>query len=207
VSDEDLATESQARLRLAVVLVGTPTLGTRGSEPTAAAAANRCYQREQRGHVMPRLLVVIVTVLLLAVNASAEVNKSNSLAVDKDAITGSWTATCDISVSGVDERQIYSGRMLFQFLSQGAGSATTVFDILFQVDPTDRVWTDSSPRIYSVKATLRRRQVAVHAEVAFESISPGDRLFCHSRIDPGTQPPVVGTTLFGADMDSTIQQP
>jgi len=157
---------------------------------------------------MPRLLVIVVAALLFAVNASAgDVNKSNSLAVDKDAITGSWTATCDISISGVDERQIYSGRMLFQFFPQGAGSATNVFDVLFQVDPTDRVWTDSSPGIYSVKATLRRRQVAVHAEVAFESISPGDRLFCDSRIDPGTQPPVVGTTLFGANMVSTIQQP
>jgi hypothetical protein len=157
---------------------------------------------------MSRLVVMVVAALLFAVNASAQgVNKSNSLAVDRDATTGSWTATCDISINGVDGRQIYSGRMLFQFFPSGAGSATTVFDALFQVDPTARVWTDSSSGIYRVEAFLRGHEVAVHAEVAFGSISPGDRLFCNSRIDPGTQPPVVGTTLFGADMASTIQTP
>jgi hypothetical protein len=131
---------------------------------------------------MPRLLVVIVTLLLFAVNASAQgLNKSNSLAVDKDAFTGSWIATCDISINGIDGRQIYSGRMLFQFLPSGAGSATTVFDALVQVDPTARLWTDSSSGIYRVEASLRGHEVAVHAEVAFATISPGDRIlrFAH----------------------------
>jgi hypothetical protein len=156
---------------------------------------------------MPRLLVVMIAALLFAVNAWAgELNKSNSLTVATDSITGSWTATCDIEIGGIDGRQIYSGRMLFQFAAEGEGSATNVFDVEFQVDPANRVWKESSPGIYSVRATLHGRRIAVHAEVAL-SISPGDRLFCDSRIDPGTQPPVVGTTLFGANMVSTIQQP
>ena len=29
----------------------------------------------------------------------------------------------------------------------------------------------------------------MHAEVAFHTINPGDRIFCSSRIDLGTQPP------------------
>jgi hypothetical protein len=156
---------------------------------------------------MPVTVAVIVAAFLFAVNAWAgELNKSNSLTVDKDAITGSWIATCDISISSV-ERQIYSGRMLFEFLPQGAGSSTFIFDAFFQVDPAEPVWTDSNPGIYSVTAILRGHQVAVHAEVAFESIGPGDRLSCGSRIDPGTQPPAAGTTLFGANMVATIQQP
>jgi hypothetical protein len=36
-------------------------------------------------------------------------------------------------------------------------------------------------------------------------INSGDRIFCSSRIDLGTQPPSL--TLFGANMVSTVQQP
>lgn len=154
-----------------------------------------------------RIVLLMFAALLFPMGAWAEeLNKSNSLTVDKDSITGSWTATCDISVSGVDSRQIYSGRMLFQFLAESAGSATNVFDVEFQVDPANRVSSESSPGIYRVRATLHGHRVAVHAEVTLDSISPGDRLFCDSRIDPGTQPPVA-PTLFGANMVSTILQP
>jgi hypothetical protein len=54
-------------------------------------------------------ITIVMALALFAVNASAHgVDKSNSLAVDKDAITGIWTATCDISIKGVDGRQIYT---------------------------------------------------------------------------------------------------
>lgn len=79
---------------------------------------------------MPRLMVIIAA-RVFAVNVWAdELAKSNSLTIDKDSNTGNWTATCDISVSGVDGRQIYSGRMLFQCAAESAGSATTVFDVV-----------------------------------------------------------------------------
>jgi hypothetical protein len=155
---------------------------------------------------MPRLLL-IVAVLLLSVNAwAAGLDKTNSLTVENNPTSSSWTATCDISVGGVEPNQIYSGRMLFAFAPEGQGG-TFVFDALFQVDPTNRIWTESSPGIYKVRANLKGRHVTVHSEVTFSSINPGDRIFCDSRIDPGTQPPPVGTTLFGSNMVNTVQTP
>jgi hypothetical protein len=155
---------------------------------------------------MPTLLM-IVAVFLLSVNAWAEgLNKSNSLTVENDPRTSSWTATCDISVSGVDPHQIYSGVMLFQFLPSFGGPTVGIFNVLFQVGPGDRTWTESLPGIYKVKATLRGREVAVRAEVNFNTIIGGDRVSCASRIDPGSQPPV-SPTLFGSNMVSTVQTP
>jgi hypothetical protein len=155
---------------------------------------------------MPRLLVIVV-VLLLSVNAWAEgLNKSNSLTVENDPMTSSWTATCDISISGVDPHQIYSGVMLFQFSPSFGGPTVGIFNVLFQVDPANRTWTESSPGIYKVSAKLKGRDVTVRAEVKFNTIIGGDRVFCDSRIDPGTQPPV-SPTLFGSNMVSTVQTP
>ena len=155
---------------------------------------------------MPRLLM-IVAVLLLSVNAWAEgLNKSNSLIVENDPMTSRWTATCDISVSGVDPHQIYSGVMLFSFLPSFGGPTVSVFNVLFQVGPGDRTWTESAPGTYKVKANLKGREVTVHAEVKFNAIIGGDRVSCDSRIDPGTQPPV-SPTLFGSNMVSTVQTP
>jgi len=94
--------------------------------------------------------------------------------------------------------------MLFQFAAEGQGNSTFVFDANFQVDPANRTWTESSPGIYEVTARLKGRRVIVHAEVTFDTINSGDRIFCDSRIDLGSQP---GTTLFGANMVSTVQQP
>jgi len=123
--------------------------------------------------------------------------------MSQDAITGSWTATCDISIGAVDRHQVFSGRMFFQFLPESAGSATTVFDFLYQVDPSDLTRSESVPSVYDVTATLQGHRVAVHAEVAFDSLNPGpgDRIFCSSTIAEGTlgtQPP----TLFEASMSA-----
>jgi hypothetical protein len=142
------------------------------------------------------LFLMMIAALLLPVNAWAGgLDKSSSLTINKDSTEG-WTAICAISVGGVDKGQTYSGRMIFFVLASGGAPSTTIFDVLFQVDPANRVSTQSSPGIYEVTATLRGSKVAVHAEVPFDSISSGDSIFCGSRIDPGTQPPVVGTTLF-----------
>jgi hypothetical protein len=139
---------------------------------------------------------LLLAALWLPVNARAGgLDKSSSLTINKDSTEG-WTETCDISVGGIDNGQAYSGRVLFFFLPNGGAPSTTIFDILFQVDPANRTWTQSSPGIYEVSATLRGRKVTVHAEVPFDSISSDDSFSCGSRIDPGTQPPAVGTTLF-----------
>lgn len=159
-------------------------------------------------HYIALCALVIVTALLLPVLVSAQpLNKSNALNIDKNAATNDWTVSCDIAVSGVDNQQAYSGRMLFEFLPEGQGSSTILFDALFQVDPANRVWSEASLGIYKVTAKLRGHDVVVHAEVIFNAINSGDRIFCSSRIDSGTQPPSVGATLFGANMVSTVQQP
>jgi hypothetical protein len=132
--------------------------------------------------------------------------KSNSLTVENDPTTSSWTSTCDISVSGVDVNQIYSGRMLFQFLPSFGGPTVTVFDAFFQVDPANRTWTESIPGIYTVKAKLKGHDVTAHAEYKFNTITPGDRFLCGSRIDQGPISSAT-TTLFGSNMDNTVAQP
>ena len=152
-----------------------------------------------------RVLMSSFMVVLFVVTAWAGgLNKSNSLTVENDPMTSNWTATCDISISGIDPKQIYSGRMLLQFAPSGQGS-TFVFDALFQVDPANRTWVESSPGIYKVKANLRGHNVTVHSEVLFNGINAGDRFFFDSRIDQGAPPS--GPTLFGANMVSTVQQP
>ena len=119
-------------------------------------------------------LLAIVTAVLLPVGGWADAfSKSNSLAIDKDAGTNNWIAACDIAVGGVDNRQTYSGRMLFEFAPSGQGS-TFVFDALFQVDPQNRAWTESNPGIYKVTAKLKGHDVVVHAEVIFSAINAGD---------------------------------
>lgn len=153
---------------------------------------------------MLRLLVMVAVVLFSVDVWAAGLNKSNSLTVESDPSNSSWTATCEISVSGIEPNQIYSGRMLFQFAPSGQGS-TFIFDVSFQVDPANRTWSESSPGVYKVRAYLRGRQVTVHSEVRVNIINPGDRLFCDSRIDQGTQP--TGPTLFGSNMVSTVQTP
>jgi len=143
---------------------------------------------------MSRLLL-IVAALVLSVNAwAAELDKSSSLTISKDAGASNPTATCRISVGGVDRRHTYSGVMLFQTVDIGQSGATTVFDAVFQVDPVNRIWTDSVPGSYTVTAKLKRDVVTVRADVPLAI--RGGVLFCGSRIDPGTQPPTVGTTLF-----------
>ena len=151
-------------------------------------------------------VLVFVTVLLLPLNVWAEdLIKSNSLTIEKDSTVGGWTATCDISLGGTDNGQIYSGRMLFQFLASGQGSSTFIFDALFNVGPDSRTWTESSPGIYKITARLKGHDVIVHAEVRFEALNSGDNLFCDSRIDLGPQPSSL--TLFGANMRSSVPTP
>ena len=82
---------------------------------------------------MPKLLVIIAT-LLLSVNVwGQELDKSQSLTIEKDSVTSRWTATCDASVSGVDPHKIYSGRFI---IDGGVGS---VINAAWQVEPTPPV--------------------------------------------------------------------
>jgi hypothetical protein len=99
--------------------------------------------------------LVIVAVLLLPLSVWAEdLKKSNMLTLDKDSTSGSWTATCAISVGDIDQREIHSGRMLFEFAPSGQGSVF-VFDATFQVDQANRTWAQSTPGVYEVTAKLK----------------------------------------------------
>jgi hypothetical protein len=65
---------------------------------------------------------------------------------------------CEISISGIDPKGSYSGRMLFQF-SPEQTATYFIFDANFQVSPTSRTWTDSGDfagNDSQVKAQLRR---------------------------------------------------
>jgi len=147
---------------------------------------------------MPRLLVIVAALLLSANAWAAELDKSSSLAVDKDATTGAWTATCDISVGGVDPAQTYSGRMLLWV------NSAILYDAWFQVNSANRTWTASSPGAYTVVARLKGRGVSVQGDVPLGSNPQGFDVGCDTRIDPGTQPPPTGSTLFEAHMGTHV---
>ncbi len=64
--------------------------------------------------ILTLALFVVLAALLFSLKGWAEeLDKSQSLTLEKDSVTSRWTATCDASVSGIDRRQIYSGRLLF----------------------------------------------------------------------------------------------
>ena len=65
-------------------------------------------------------------------------------------------------------------------------------------------WNDVLSRGLVIVAVLLL-PLSVWAEVTLHTINPGDRIFCSSRIDLGTQPPSL--TIFGANTVSTVQQP
>jgi hypothetical protein len=154
---------------------------------------------------MSKLLLAVLAALLLPLNGwAADLSKSSSLVTELDPVTNSWTATCDFSVSGIDQKQTYSGVVLFQFVREVGSTVFLVPGVVFQVDPHDRTWTNSSPGVYNVTAKLKGQDVVVHTEVMLTGINSGDRVFCSGRIDPGIQPPAFGTTLFNVDMKATL---
>lgn len=136
---------------------------------------------------------------------AAGLNKSNSLTIENNPGTSSWTATCDILVRGVDVDKIYSGVMRIQYLPWEGAAAVPVFNAVFQVDPANRAWTESLPGDYTVKAIFKGSDVSVHAEFKFNAPISGDRVSCGSRIDQG--PLSSAITLFGSNMVNTVTLP
>ncbi|MGA6827724.1 hypothetical protein ACO9S2_08935 [Nitrospira sp. NS4] len=151
------------------------------------------------------LISSFIIVLFVGTSWATGFNKSNSLTIENDPRTSSWTATCDISVSGVDEDKIYSGVMRIQYLPWDGATAVPVFNAVFQVDPANRAWTESLPGDYSVKAILKGHDIAVHAEFKFNTPISGDRISCGSRIDQG--PLSSAISLFGSNMVNTVALP
>lgn len=151
------------------------------------------------------LMSSVIVVLFAATSWAAGLNKSNSLTVENDPSTSRWTATCDISVSGVDVDKIYSGLMRIQYLSWDGAAAVPVFNAVFQVDPANRAWTEALPGEYTVKAILKGHDVSVRAEFKFNTPISGDRISCGARIDQG--PLSSAITLFGSNMVNTVALP
>ena len=106
----------------------------------------------------------------------------------------------------LDRAQTYSGVLLVHYLPANATTVPMV-DARFQVNASHKTWTETSPGVYSVEATLEGKAVAVHAEVLLPGYAPGDRLMCNARLDVGSAPAVPGSTIFGADMTSGLQTP
>lgn len=151
------------------------------------------------------LMSCVIVVLFGWTSWAAGVNKSNSLTIENNPGTSNWTATCEISVSGVDAEKSYSGVMRIQYLSWEGGAAVPVFNAIFQVDPANRVWTESLTGDYTVKAILKGSDVMVHAEFKFNTPISGDRVSCAARIDQG--PLSSAITLFGSNMVNTVALP
>ena len=129
----------------------------------------------------------IVAALLLSMNAgAADLKTSNSLVVTKNVTTGTATATCQLSASGLDRTGTYSGVMLFRY--EEVSAAVEIFYVVFKVDPANPVWTETSPGVYSVTATLKRGAVTVTADVPL-TVGLMNQVLCDARIDAGSQPP------------------
>jgi hypothetical protein len=155
--------------------------------------------------VLWSLMSSVMVVVFAGTTLAEGLNKSNSLTVANDPMTSNWTATCVISISGVDADKIYSGVMRVQYLPWEGGVAVPVFKARFQVDPENRAWTESLPGEYRVNAILDGRDVSVRAEFTFNTPISGDRISCGSRIDQG--PPASAISLFGANMVNTVALP
>lgn len=155
---------------------------------------------------MARLIAIVFVCMLFSGNVlAAGIDKLNSFTVENNPANNSWTAPCEISVSGIDPNQIYSGVIRFERLVSGAGSSDLIFAIAFQVDPQNPTYTETNPGVYTFKARLKGKTLSAQAVSYFTSLSPGDRLSCDSRLDRGL--PASPTTLFGSNMHATVQQP
>ena len=143
--------------------------------------------------------VWIVAALLLPLAAwAADLKTHSALTVDSNATTEDATAKCDISVTGVDRKGTYSGVMRFVYEKYNEFNVE-VFYAVFQVDPLNPTWTESSPGVYTVTAQLKRQVVAVQAQVPV-SLDGAVRIYCDSRIDAGTQPPALGATIYAGNL-------
>lgn len=143
---------------------------------------------------------------LFAGTAWAEgLHKFSSLTVTNDPRTSNWTATCVISITGVDADKIYSGVMRVQYLPWEGEAAIPVFKALFQVDPENRTWTESLTGEYRITAKLEGPDVSVRAEFKFNTPISGDRISCGARIDQG--PLSAAIALFGSNMVNTVALP
>ena len=155
---------------------------------------------------MLNIALALVGLLMLSGHAfAAGINKTNSLVVENDPSTNAWIATCEISVSGIEPNQVYSGIMRFSGLFGGGQTSSIIFSIPFQVDSANTTWTESDPGIYNLKAKLKGKSLIAEAVVHFSTLLGGDRLNCDSRLDRGL--PGSPTTIFGSNMAATVQQP
>ena len=118
----------------------------------------------------------VMVVFFASMAWAGELSKSGTFSIVKDSSTKVWTATCEISVGGVEVNQIYSGRMKVAF-GPSSGGGSTIFDFFYQVDPANRTATDSIASIYEVSAKLRGHDVLVHGEATFNILNYGERFF------------------------------
>ena len=154
---------------------------------------------------MKKFILTLLGVLVAGNALASGVSKTNSLTVENDPATNRWTATCEISVSGIDTNQVFSGVMLFSGLFGVGQTRVIIFTISFQVDPANTTWTATNPGVYKFSAKLKGKTLTAQADVRFANLLGGDRLNCDARLDRGL--PGSPTTIFGSNMAATVQQP
>ena len=155
---------------------------------------------------MPTLLLFIATLLLAGNVWAQELDKSQSLTLKKDAKTGVWVGRCEASVNGLDPQETYSGRLIFQFFRQ-FGPTIFIFDLTWQVDPSNRTFTDSGPASSQFTATLKGKEVRLLGELNLTSLNVqfGNGVICSTRFDRGAAPaPPSDSGFFGAEDRATL---
>jgi hypothetical protein len=155
---------------------------------------------------MPTLLLLIAVVLLAGSAWAQELDKSQSVTIEKDSKTRSWTGFCAAALGGLDPRQTYSGRFLLIF-TPNVGSPVNVIDATWQVDPQNRTWTASSPGISQFTARLAGQDVSLDGVVNLTSLhfASGESILCSTRFDRGPASAPSEQGIFGADHRATLQ--
>jgi hypothetical protein len=155
---------------------------------------------------MPTLLLLIAMLLLSGNVWAQELDKSQSLTLQKDAKIGVWVGRCEAAVNGLDSQAIYSGRLILQFFRQ-FGPTIFIFDSTWQVDPSNRTFTESGPATSQFIATLKGKEVRLLTEVSLTSLNVefGDGVICSTRFDRGAAPaPPSDSGIFGAEHRATL---
>jgi len=154
---------------------------------------------------MPTLLLFIATLLLAGNVWAQELDKSQSVTLEKNGRTGVWVARCEAAVNGLDPQAIYSGRPIFQFFDSNV--TTNVLDITWQVDPSNRTFTESGPASSQFTATLKGKEVRLLGELNLTSLNVqfGNGVICSTRFDRGAAPaPPSDSGFFGAEDRATL---
>lgn len=149
-------------------------------------------------------MVAAAALIVPLVAGASGLKTSDALTVKRDSATGDAVATCQTSVSGVDRTAPYSGVVRFLFDNPNDSIPHEEYYVTFHIAPATPTFTETSPGVYSLAASLKRRTVSVTFTFP-RNLQNMEQLYCFVRIDntPEFNPNTPGVTLYQSLMEYT----